>query len=138
MQYTSPKLYVSFSTFAQANPTYNPMETTPASRAMKLDFRFPTPIASQWTSDVRRTAFGYRSAIPSGDNVGLSFARLKATYAHDNLLNELGKQGTEDPQKQAALAFANLKENRTARRNFAALNQARAYAYGPRAFGPKA
>ena len=102
-----------------------------------MDFRFPTPISSQWTSDVRRSAFGHRSAIPGADDTGLSFARLKATYAHDNLLNELGKQGSEDPQKQSALAFANLKENRAARRNLAALNQARAYAYGPRAFGPK-
>ena len=35
------------------------------------------------------------------------------------------------------MAFANLKENRAARRNLAALNQSRTYAYGPRAFGPK-
>ena len=113
------------------------METTPSSRALKLDFRFPTPIASTWTADVRRAAFGYRSAIPGADDTDISFARLKATYAHDNLLNELGKHGTEDPQKRAALAFANLKENRAARRNLAALDQARAYSYGPRAFGPK-
>ena len=103
----------------------------------KFDFRFPTPIASQWTAAIKDAAFGQRSAIPGGDAANISFARLKATYAHDNLLNELGKQGSQDPHKQSKLAFANLKENRAARRNLAALNQARAYAYGPGLLDPK-
>ena len=54
------------------------------------------------------------------------------------MLHELGKQGIEDPHKQSSLAFANLKENRAARRNLAALNQARAQLYGLLAFGFKA
>ena len=114
------------------------MGLSAVSEPSKLDFRCPTPIASQWTAAVRDAAFGQRSAIPGGEATNVSFARLKATYAHDNLLNELGKQGSQDPHKQSKLAFANLKENRAARRNLAALNQARAYLYGPRAFGPKA
>ena len=114
------------------------MGLSTVSEPTKLDFRFPTPIASQWTAAVRDAAFGQRSAIPGGEATNVSFARLKATYAHDNLLNELGKQGSQDPHKQSKLAFANLKENRAARRSLAALNQARAHPYGPWAFGPKA
>ena len=53
------------------------------------------------------------------------------------MVKDLGKLGAEDPHKQSSLAYANLRENRSARRHLARLNLARGHLYGVRAFGPK-
>ena len=66
-----------------------------------------------------------------------SFAQLRASYAQDQYINNLGKFNTEDPKRQSRLAFANLRENRAARRDLAALNAARSHFYGEREFGDK-
>ena len=66
-----------------------------------------------------------------------TFAQLRATYAQDQYVNNLGKFNSEDPKRQSRLAFANLRENRAARRDLVALHTARAHAYGERDFGQK-
>ena len=66
-----------------------------------------------------------------------SFAQLRATYAQDQYINNLGKVNSEDPRRQSRLACANLRENRAARRDIAALNAARSHLYGEREFGYK-
>ena len=66
-----------------------------------------------------------------------TFAQLKATYAQDQYINNLGKFNSEDPKRQSRLAFANLRENRAARRDLAALRTAWAHAYGEREFRQK-
>ena len=53
------------------------------------------------------------------------------------MIHDLGKLGAEDPHKQSSLAYANLRENRSARRHLGGLNLARGHVYGVRAFGPK-
>ena len=67
----------------------------------------------------------------------MTFEQLKSAYTHDNIIKDLGKLGAEDPHKQSSLAYANLRENRSARRHLASLNLARGHIYGVRAFGPK-
>ena len=66
-----------------------------------------------------------------------TFAQLRATYAQDQYINDLSKFNSEDPKRQSRLAFANLRENRAARRDLVALHTARAHAYGERDFGQK-
>ena len=121
-----------FRTYTQANPpTYTGALPTPTA------YPNPTPIHSQWTDDIRRAA----SLTDAGSaGVGLlepSFAQLRATYAQDHYVNALGKFKSDDPRRQSRLAYVNLKENRTARRDIAALNAARSHLYGEREFGYK-
>ena len=66
-----------------------------------------------------------------------TFAQLRATYAQDQYVNNLGKFNSEDPKRQSRLTFANLRENRAARRDLVALHTARAHAYGERDCGQK-
>ena len=66
-----------------------------------------------------------------------SFAQLRATYAHEHYVDKLGKFKSDDPKRQARLAYANLRENRSARRDLAALHAARSHFYGEREFGYK-
>ena len=117
-------------TYTQANPPTN-VGVLPTPTA----FPNPTPIHSQWTTDIRRAA----SITDTGNaGVGLSepsFAQLRATYAQDQYVNTLGKFKSDDPRRQSRLAYANLKENRSARRDIAALNAARSHLYGEREFG---
>ena len=49
----------------------------------------------------------------------------------------MSKLGSEDPKRQSRLALANLRENRAARRDLAALHAARSHKYGEREFGSK-
>ena len=119
-------------TYTQANPlTHMGVLPTPAA------YPNPTPIHSQWTADIRRAA----SITDTGNaGVGLlepSFAQLRATYAQDHYVNALGKFKSDDPRRQSRLAYANLRENRAARRDIAALNAARSHLYGEREFGYK-
>ena len=67
-----------------------------------------------------------------------SFAELRRTYAQDQYINNLGKFRSDDPKRQSRLALANLRENRSARRDLAALHAARSHLYGERDFGSKA
>ena len=67
-----------------------------------------------------------------------SFAELRQTYAQDQYINNLGKFKSDDPRRQSRLALANLRENRAARRDLAALHAARSHVYGEREFGFKA
>ena len=67
-----------------------------------------------------------------------SFAELRQSYAHDQYINNLGKFKSDDPKRQSRLALANLRENRAARRDLAALHAARSHLYGEREFGSKA
>ena len=67
-----------------------------------------------------------------------SFAELRRTYAHDQYINTLGKFKSDDPKRQSRLALANLRENRVARRDLAALHAARSHLYGEHDFGSKA
>ena len=52
-------------------------------------------------------------------------------------VNNLGKYNSDDPKRQSRLANANLRENRPARREHAALHAARSHLYGEREFGYK-
>ena len=99
-------------------------------------FAFPTPIASQWTTSLKDT-LNPATTLPGVTPSSISFAQLKSAYTHDNILQDLGKLGGDDPHKQSSLAYANLRENRSARRHLAGLNLARGHVYGVRAFGPK-
>ena len=66
-----------------------------------------------------------------------TFAQLRATYATERYVNNLGKFNSDDPKRQSRLALANLRENRAARRDLAALHAARSHRYGDREFGSK-
>ena len=66
-----------------------------------------------------------------------TFAQLKAIYSQLQLVNDLGKFNSDNPKRQSQLSFANLRENRAARRDFAALHAARSHLYGEREFGLK-
>ena len=97
----------------------------------------PTPIHSQWTADIQRSA-----ALTNVGNSGVcaiepSFAQLRAAYANEQYIDKLGKFNSDDPKRQSRLAYANLRENRTARRDLAALNSARSHLYGERELGYK-
>ena len=66
-----------------------------------------------------------------------TFAQLRATYAQDQYINNLGKFNSEDPKRQSTLALTNLRENRAARRDLSALHAARAHTYVEREIGQK-
>ena len=100
-------------------------------------FTFPTPIASQWTISLKHTLSSSYTLPPGATTAALSFDQLKSAYTHENIVKDLGKLGAEDPHKQSSLAYANLRETRSARRHLAGLNLARGHIYGVRAFGPK-
>ena len=103
---------------------------------LTTNYNFPTPIASQWTSSLRN-AVSPTHSLPGVDPTNISFAQLKSAYTHENIIQDLGKLGADDPHKQSSLAYANLRENRSARRHLGGLNLARGHVYGVRAFGPK-
>ena len=107
-------------------PQYNP----------SASFVYPTPIASQWTATLK-DAVSQSHILPGVTQSSLSFDQLKSAYTHQNILKDLGKLGSEDPHKQSSLAYANLRENRSARRHLTSLHLARGHVYGVRAFGPK-
>ena len=100
------------------------------------NYKFLTPIASQWTASLK-DAISPSHTLPGVTTTSLTFNQLKSAYTHENILQDLGKLGSEDPHKQSSLAYANLRENRSARRHLAGLNLARGHVYGVRAFGPK-
>ena len=112
---------------------------TPTTRpyAPTTIFPYPTPITSQWTTSLKHELSPSYTLPPGASPATLSFEQLKAAYTHDNIIKDLGKLGAEDPHKQSSLAYANLRENRSARRHLAGLNLARGHIYGVRAFGPK-
>ena len=100
------------------------------------NFTFPTPIAAQWTTSLK-DVLSPSNNLPGVTPTNFSFAQLKSAYTHENIIQDLGKLGADDPHKQSSLAYANLRENRSARRHLAGLNLARGHVYGVRAFGPK-
>ena len=110
---------------------------TKRSYASTLSFAHPTPIASQWSTSLRQDLMPSFSLPPGATSAALTFDQLKSAYTHENIVKDLGKLGAEDPHKQSSLAYANLRENRSARRHLAGLNLARGHIYGVRAFGPK-
>ena len=67
-----------------------------------------------------------------------SLAELRQNYDQEQYINSLGIFKFDDPKRQSRLAFANLRENRAARRDLAALHSARSHLYGEREFGSKA
>ena len=115
------------------------MAETPADQrfATAVNFPFPTPIASQWTTSLRDELAPAHTLPPGVTSAAISFEQLKSAYTHQNIVKDLGKLGAEDPHKQSSLAYANLRENRSSRRHLAGLNLARGHVYGVRTFGPK-
>ena len=115
------------------------MTETPTKRAFAPTptFAYPTPIVSQWTSSLKQEVTPSFSLPPGATSAALTFDQLKSAYTHENIVKDLGKLGADDPHKQSSLAYANLRENRSARRHLAGLNLARGHIYGVRAFGPK-
>ena len=100
-------------------------------------YNFPTPIASQWTTSLWQELTPSHTLPPGVSSAALTFEQLKSAYTHENIVKDLGKLGAEDPHKQSSLVYANIRENRSARRHLAGLNLARGHIYGVRAFGPK-
>ena len=92
-------------------------------RTPTTNFMFPTPIASQWTTSLRDVLHPSHT-LPGVTPTNISFAQLKSAYTHENMIQDLGKLGSDDPHKQSSLAYANLRENRSARRHLAGLNLA--------------
>ena len=115
------------------------MVETPTRRpyAATSSYAYPTPIVSQWSTSLRRELMPSFSLPPGATSPAMTFEQLKSAYTHENIVKDLGKLGAEDPHKQSSLAYANLRENRSARRHLAGLNLARGHVYGVRAFGPK-
>ena len=115
------------------------MAETPTKRRYTATsgFAYPSPIASQWASSLKQEVTPSFSLPPGTTSAAMTFEQLKSAYTHDNIVKDLGKLGAEDPHKQSSLAYANLRENRSARRHLAGLNLARGHIYGVRAFGPK-
>ena len=114
-----------------AQPTRQQIQSPPTS-----SFAFPTPIASQWTMSLK-DELSPSHTLPGVTPSSISFAQLKSAYTHENMVQDLGRLGSGDPHKQSSLAYANLRENRSARRHRAGLNLASGHIYGVRAFGPK-
>ena len=122
-------------TIAQDIPTYPTYSYNPQ------PYQYPTPIHSQWTTDVQQSA-----SLTNTGNTGLgpayqSFPHLKATYAQMQLVNDisnLSKFKTDNTKRASQMAYANLRQNRSARRDLAALHAARSHTYGEREFGLKA
>ena len=121
-----------FRTFSQANN-----QAPPAGNSTGV-FPCPTPIHSQWTTNIQRSAALTNTGSPGVGSLEPSFAELRQTYAHEQYINTLGKFKSDDPKRQTRLALANLRENRAARRDLAALHAARSHLYGERDFGSKA
>ena len=70
-----------------------------------------------------------------------SFPHLKATYAQMQLVNDISnisKFKPDNSKRATQMAYANLRQNRSARRDLAALHAARSHTYGEREFGFKA
>ena len=124
--------YIIFRTYTQANPP--PGGGAPPTSAT---YPHPTPIYSQWTANIQQAAAITNTGDSGVGHLEPTFAQLRATYAQDQYVNNLAKFNSEDPKRQSRLAFANLRENRAARRDLVALHTARAHAYGERDFGQK-
>ena len=104
---------------------------------VQQQFPYPTPIYSQWTANIQQAA---TPNITQNAGVGTNhptFAQLKAIYSQQQFIKDLGKFNSDNPKRQAQLSFANLRENRAARRDLAALHAARSHLYGEREFGFK-
>ena len=66
-----------------------------------------------------------------------SFAQLRDDLTNDNFLSALGKFAVDDPARLDRLSLANLRENKRARNNLAALNAARTCLFGARQMGSR-
>ena len=66
-----------------------------------------------------------------------SFAQLRDDLTNDNFLSALGKFAVDDPARLDRLSLANLRENKRARNNLAALNAARTCLFGARQLGSR-
>ena len=75
----------------------------------------------------------------SGRNLSVpeSFAQLRNDLTNDNFLSALGKFAVDDPARIDRLALANLRENKRARNNLAALHAARTCLFGTRQLGDR-
>ena len=105
-------------TISQNIPTYPTYSHNPQ------PYQYPTPIHSQWTTDVQQSA-----SLTNTGNTGLgpvyqSFPHLKATYAQQQLVNDIGKFNSDNPKRLKQVAYANIRQNRSARRDLAGLHAA--------------
>ena len=117
-------------------PTQYPANV-PSQIPNQHQYPFPTPIYSQWTANIQQAA---TSNITQNEGVSAphpTFDQLKAIYSQQQFVKDLGKFNSDNPKRQAQLSFANLRENRAARRDLAALHAARSHMYGEREFGFK-
>ena len=122
----------SFKTFSQSNDT-----SQPGRQPTQNTYPFPTPIISQWTENIHQWSALTNNGDPGVLALEPSFAQLRQTYAQEQYINNLGKFKSDDPKRQSRLALANLRENRTARRDLPALHAARSHLYGERELGYK-
>ena len=66
------------------------------------------------------------------------FPQLKATYAQQQVVSDIGEFNSNNSKRSTQLAYANLRQNSSARRDLAALHSAKSCIYGDRNFGFKA
>ena len=95
-------------------------------------------MASPFTQQVRQVGLQARADL-SGRNLSVaeSFAQLRNDLTNDNFLSALGKFAVDDPARLDRLSLANLRENKRARNNLAALHAARTCLFGSRQLGDR-
>ena len=95
-------------------------------------------MASPLTQQIRQVGMQARADV-SGRNLSVaeSFAQLRDDLTNDNFLSALGKFAVDDPARLDRLSLANLRENKRARNNLAALHAARTCLFGSRQLGDR-
>ena len=99
---------------------------------------WPTEIKSPETARLRRVSLedqadisGLRFSVPA------TFSQLKTDITNQHFISALIKFDVDNPSNLDRLALANLRENKRARNDLAALHAARSCAYGGRGLGEK-
>ena len=90
------------------------------------------------TDQIRKIGIQAR-ADASGSHLTVpeSFAQLRNDLTNDNFISALGKFALDDPARLDRLSLANLRENKRARNNLAALHAARTCKLGARQLGDR-
>ena len=76
-----------------------------------------------------------RNTSASGHNLSVTESFLRYDLTNDKFLSALGKFAVDDPARLDRLSLANLRENKRARNNVAALHAARTCLFGARQLG---
>ena len=113
-------------TFSQRSTAVPPSTGAVPHIGSTHQFTWPSSLTARSTHQIRQAGIQAR-ANSSGHQPSVveSFAQLRDDLTNDNFLSALGKFAVDDPARLDRLSLANLRENKRARNNLAALNAAR-------------